>query len=126
MEGMKKLRFLLTIGFMSVALYHLYQAFFPAIPNHDIGKRHLALLLMNMAGAGLLLVDRPKLLLLLLPLMIHQIYENSTQLIISWKQFQVIHWPSVIVLIGMQLLAFYIVKRNKQDELSTENYTDRS
>jgi hypothetical protein len=107
----KSIKWLFTAGFLMTSIYHLVAVLNPTSGDGSSPERHLVFVFITLIAAIILYLDRPKSLLIFIPLILQQIYGHGTFGWSEWTQFQRIDWPSVIVLIAMPVFAWYIFRR---------------
>lgn len=105
---MQFIRFSFLAGFLAGGLYHAYLSFGPVNPG-----RHLVFVLINFLGTGLMTWNRPRALLLFVPLILQQLFSHGEELIVVWQIQHKIDWPSVIVLLTMPILGVFVFRRNR-------------
>lgn len=105
---MKLIRAGFIVGFAAGALYHLFYAALPKSGDVVPLERHLLFVVINLGAMGLMIWNHRKALLLLVPLIFQQLYSHGLFLYTEWRDFERVDWPSVIVLVTMPLLGFYL------------------
>lgn len=110
---MKLIRYLFILSFFVTALYHLKLAIYPLLGDDSSVERHFVFVAISLSATGLFLLNKAKPLLLFVPLIMQQVYSHGMFLVTEWNEGR-IDWPSILVLISMPLLTYYVFKRNAQ------------
>jgi hypothetical protein len=109
----KTIKWLLILSFFSTSIYHLVRIISPDPGDDSNPERHAVFIAITLIASLIFYFDRPRSLLIFVPLIIQQLYSHGTFLYTEWINFDRIDWPSVFVLIGMPVLSFYIFQRIK-------------
>lgn len=73
---MSKLRWLFVPGFLFSGIYHIFGLINPLWTEPSPAGRHLIFVAINLTAALILILNRKRVLLLLLPLAIQQVYSH--------------------------------------------------
>lgn len=112
MIHLKIIRFGFMAGFLFSALYHVLGVINPTWTEPSPQQRHLVFVGIGFVSSLLLFLNRPRLLLPLLILVGQQLYGHGVYGYKVLVEQNRIDWASVIVLITMPILAYYVLKQN--------------
>lgn len=111
---MSKIKWVFVAAFILSAVYHAVGLVNPALTEPATPLRHVVFVLVNLAGAVILIKAKGRALYLLFPLILQQIWSHTEYGRQVYVEQQRIDWASVLVVIGMPLLGLYIVRVNQK------------
>lgn len=115
-----KLRWLFVPGFILSGLYHVLGLINPLWTEPSPPWRHLLFVAINFTAAIILIQNRKRTLLFLLPLIAQQVYSHTTYGLHVYHSQGRIDWASVIVCFSMPILAVWIVLSQRRTNGSHE------